>query len=108
MECGIFGYTDVIYSVYEDSRGVHIIYGYVYTKIGRKRIENGKIVTENGVSSDKFGYTVSLSECTALFGTPLVGEVNHVYAYIVDNNAYIYLKMVYSQIWLRGQGGYFI
>ena len=46
------------------------------TKIGSKWINNIKIVPEDGVASNNFGYDVPLSGSTALFGDPLIGEGN--------------------------------
>ena len=77
----------------------------MYTKNGRKCINNGKIVPEYGVAVDNFGYSVTLSESTDLVCTPLVVDENCGSAYIVDNNAYVYLKRVYAQIRLGGRGG---
>ena len=75
----IFDYTDGVGAHGDDERFINSACGYVYTKIGRKRIENGKIFPEDAVSSEKFGYTVAISGCTALFGNPLVGGRNYGY-----------------------------
>ena len=50
--------------------------GFVYTKIGRKWIDNGNIVTEDSVSSDNIGYNVAPLGSTALFRSPLIGKLN--------------------------------
>ena len=72
----ISGDTDVIVSMYEDKRGSNSGYGYVYTNIGRKWINNVKIVTENGAADEYFGTSVAISGSTALFVAPNAGEYN--------------------------------
>ena len=91
----ISGDTDVVLACgYEIERVVNIGYGYVYTKIGVNWTENGKIVPEDGVAGEKFGYSVALLGITALFGTPLLGDINHGSAYIIYKNTYTYPKIV--------------
>ena len=83
----ISGDTAVIGAHYDDDKGVNSGSGYVYTKIGGKWIENGKIVPENGAANDWFGSSVAISGSTALFGAPshpFVKE-NGGSAYIVDD-----------------------
>ena len=48
-------------------------YGYVYTKTGRKLIDNFKIVPEYGAAYDYFGFSVDLLGVTGMFGTPGAG-----------------------------------
>ena len=57
--------------------------GYVYTKIGGKWIENGKIFPEDGAARDLFGYSVAILGGTALFGALWAGDAGS--AYIVDD-----------------------
>ena len=72
----ISGDTAVIGAMYEDKRGSNSGSGYVYTKIGGKRIKNVKIFPENGAADDYFGNSVAISGSTALFVTPNTGEYN--------------------------------
>ena len=46
------GYPAVIRAVYDDERGNDIGSGYVYNKVVRKWVENGKIFPENGAAND--------------------------------------------------------
>ena len=56
----------------------------MFTKIGRKCIENGKIFPEDGASSDYFGNSVALLVITSIFATPDGVEVNDGSVYFVD------------------------
>ena len=73
----ISGDTDVIGERFDNDRGGDSGSGSVYTKIGGKWIENGKIVSENGTADDCFGlggFSVAISGSIALFGAG-VGNV---------------------------------
>ena len=59
--------TSIIGDNGDIDRGFYSGYGYMYTKIGRKWIENGKIFPEDDDSSDYFGNSVSLLGSTSLF-----------------------------------------
>ena len=80
----ISGDTTVIGAHWDNERGNDSGSGYVYTKVGRNWIENGKIVPEDGTAYDNFGRSVAISGNTALFGAPRAREVNSGSAYIVD------------------------
>ena len=74
--------TSIIESVWDNGRVINSGYSYVYTNIGGKCIENGKIFPEYGADNDKFGRSVALSGGTALFGTIGAGEENGGSVYI--------------------------
>ena len=74
----ISGDTAVIGARFDNEKGSNSGSDYVYTKIDRKWIENGKIVPDNGDADDFFGFdgfSVAILGSTALFGAPLVGEI---------------------------------
>ena len=79
----ISGDTAVIGAYRDNERGYESGSVYVYTKIGGKWIENGKIVPEEGAHGDYFGYSVAISGSTALFGVPYAGDGGS--TYIVDD-----------------------
>ena len=79
----ISGDTAVIGAYRDDERDDGSGSGYVYTKIGGKWIENGKIVPEDDALGVGFGYRVAISGSTALFGALWAGDGGS--AYIVDD-----------------------
>ena len=79
----IYDKTAIIVSIYDDNIGDVSGSVYMYTKIGGKWIENCKIVPDDGVYFDEFGYSVAMLGGSSIVCAHYAGNRNRVSAYII-------------------------
>ncbi|MEM0911800.1 MAG: FG-GAP repeat protein [Pseudomonadota bacterium] len=62
--------TAIITAMHDDDKGENSGSAYVFKRLGDKWVFDSKILPEDGVKDDRFGWSVAISNNTAIFGTP--------------------------------------
>lgn len=67
----VSGNTALIGTVYDDNNGVDSGSAYVFAQTSNTWIQQAKLLASDGAAGDMFGYSVSLSDDTAIIGAPV-------------------------------------
>jgi len=96
----IDGDTAIIGASGDDDKGPNSGSAYVYIRIDGVWTENTKLIAADGVSEDKFGYSIALDGDTAAIGAPFAdGQSGWVYIFNRNNGVWTFHQKVGANDW---------